>query len=48
MSVQTPLIGKATKWRQLCQSIGAKTYSSLREMMGHNKPQLPESVIYYK
>ena len=47
MSVPIPLIGKATKWHQLCQPIRAKTYSCLREMTGQNKPQLPETVIYY-
>ena len=47
MSVPVPLIGKATKWHQLCQPIRAKTYSYLREMTGQNKPQLPETVIYY-
>ena len=41
-----PLIGKATKWRQLCQPIRAKTFSSLREMTGQNQPQLPETVPY--
>ena len=47
MSVPVPLIGKATKWHQLCQPIRAKTYSYLREMTGQNKPQLPETVISY-
>ena len=47
MSVPVPLIGKATKWHQLCQPIRAKTYRSLREMKGQNKPQWPETVIYY-
>ena len=47
MSVPVPLIGKATKLHQLCQPIRAKTYSYLREMTGQNKPQLPETVIYY-
>ena len=47
MSVPVPLIGKATKWHQLCQPIRAKIYSYLREMTGQNKPQLPETVISY-
>ena len=47
MSVPVPLIGKATKWHQLCQPIRAKTYNYLREMTGQNKPQLPETVISY-
>ena len=38
MSVPVPLIGKATKWHQLCQPIRAKTYSYLREMTGQYKP----------
>ena len=37
---------EATKWRQLCQPIWAKTYSCLREMTGQNQPQLPEAVPY--
>ena len=48
MLVLIPLIGKATKCHQLCQPIRAKTYSYLREMKGQNKPQLPETVIYYR
>ena len=47
MSVPVPLIGKATKWHQLCQPIRAKTYSYLREMTDQNKPQLPGTVTYY-
>lgn len=46
MSVQIPLIGKARKWHQQCQPILAKPYSSLREMTGQYKPQLPEMVPY--
>ena len=41
-----PLIGSATKWRQLCQPVRVKTYSSLREMAGQNQPQLPETFPY--
>jgi len=40
MSVPIPLIGKATKWRQLCQPIRAKTYSSLGKMTGHSRQRL--------
>ena len=39
-------IGKARKWHQQCQPILAKPYSSLREMTGQYKPQLPEMVPY--
>ena len=45
-SVPVSLIAKATKWRQLCQPIRAKTYSSFSEMTDKNQPQLPETIPY--
>ena len=49
MSVPIPLIGKATKWRQLCQPIRAKPYSSLREMTSPNqKDQRPLYIVANK
>ena len=40
------VIGKATKLRQLCQSIWAKILNSYREMTGQNQTRLPETVPY--
>ena len=51
MSVPIPLIGKATKWRQLCQPILAKPYSSLREMTSartSHKDQRPLYIVANK